>query len=348
MKRFEKSVPKKFLPIGIFDGRSDIELFAQSRTSEGISGDSGAGCLGCPDTPCIYLIDDQMAKQTRIDSVASLDRRVCLTDSLRLGEHGVIEVSDSCIGCGLCVAFCPVNAIQLDVKKMKVRVVSRSSNYEEFSGSDQDFFKARNQMSSLFKSTGNKKVESDHIVSVLQKLSPLRQSPDGNRALQLFIRNVFLSTGVAARLKNQGDNNNWAELGVDDGSNIFPIEIESATDGLDSARRVISDVAIVCSRYQVSINEVIPVVVMFQLPNIRTDYYEIVADTVKRLGVRIFTVPISLVVLSIFDKEMDLIQMIKSHCYVDSSNVRSSRISGIFGGQLNHDLALALGLLPPK
>jgi NAD-dependent dihydropyrimidine dehydrogenase PreA subunit len=348
MKRFEKSTCKKILPIGMFDDISGLELVAQSRITGRGASDSGAGCLRCPDTPCIYLSDDQMAKQTRIDSVVSLERRVCPTDSLRLNENCLIEVDDSCIGCGLCIAFCPVNAIHLDVRKMKAKVASHSSSYKEFNGSDQDFFDARKYLSSLFESLESRKVDSGHIVSVLQKLSPLRQSPDGNRALQILIRNVFLLKGAAARLKNQGDNNNWAELGVDDGSNLFPIEIETAMDGLDSARRVTSDVAIVCNRYQVSINEVIPVVVMFQIPNIRTDYYEVVADTARRLGVRILTVPISLMVLSIFDKEMDLIDLIKSHCYIDSGNVRSSRVPEIFGVHLSHNLALALGILPPK
>jgi NAD-dependent dihydropyrimidine dehydrogenase PreA subunit len=328
-----------------YDGQ--IEVFKRSQIS--LAGSFvESGCLRCPDTPCVNLGISDISRQTRVESVANLEQRVCPTDSLRVDDEGVIMVDDTCMSCGLCVARCPVHAIHLDTN-IERAVVSRSTvGYTSFLGTSEEFYEVRDQLSRSFESAESDKRLVEALTSIMEKVYSLAQLPNGMRAVQLLVRNAFLLNEIAARLKNPGDNNNWTELALDDGINLFPVEIEIALDGLDSARRIISDVAIVCSRYGVSIEEVIPIVIMFQLPNIRTDYYGVVANIYERVGLRIFTVPLALVIWSIFDRNIDLIESIKSFCYVDEENVRTSRLTDLIGLQPDNNLAIALGFIPPK
>ena len=349
MRRFEKSTGHMLIPERDFGSGGRIEVFKHSQIS--LLGDSvvESGCLRCPDTPCVTLGVQDISKKTRVESVANLEQRVCPTDSLIVNDEGTITVGDACITCGLCVARCPVHAIHLDLGAKRAVVSQSTFGYKSFAGATGDFYEVRDRLSQSFENveiTDQRSVES--LASIMEKVSSLTQLPGGMRSLQLLVRNAFLLNEIAARLKNPGDNNNWTELALDDGENLFPVEIEIASDGLDSARRVMSDVAIVCSRYGVSLEVLIPIIVMFQLPNIRTDYYGVVSNIAERVGLRIFTVPLALVIWSIIDRNIDLIQSIKSFCFVNEENIRTSRLTDLIGVQPDNDLAIALGFIPPK
>jgi Fe-S-cluster-containing hydrogenase component 2 len=348
VKRFGKPAGQMLIPESLSGSTCQVDVFDHSRVS--LSGGSTveSGCLRCPDTPCVTLSIQEISKETRVESVANLERRVCPTDSLIVNDMGLIEIDNACISCGLCVSRCPAHAIHLDTKAKRAVVSHSTIGYKVFTGTDQEFYEERNRLSHSFEV-----IESDHgtlklLASIMVQVSSAPQLPNGMRALQLLVRNAFLLNGIAARLKNPGDNNNWAELALDDGINLFPVEIEIASDGLDSARRVMSDVAIVCSRYGVPTEEVVPIIIMFQLPNIRTDYYGVILNVSERVGLRIFTVPLALVIWSIIDRKIDLINSIKSFCYVDEENIRAYKLSNIIGMQPDNDLAISLGFIPPK
>lgn len=348
MRRFEKSTGQMLIPESHSGSGCQAKVFKHSKISllEGFIVESG--CLRCPDTPCVSLSIKDISKETRVESVANLERRVCPTDSLIVNDEGLIEVDDACISCGLCVARCPVHAIHLDTSTKRAVISQSTFGYKGFTGTDQEFYEVRNQLSLSFENTKSDQSPVEFLASIMERVSSLTQLPNGMRALQILVRNAFLLNGIAARLKNPGDNNNWAELALDDGINLFPVEIEIASDGLDSARRVMSDVAIVCSRYGILMEDVIPIVIMFQLPNIRTDYYEIVLNIFERVGLSIFTVPLALVIWSIIDGNINLVESIKSFCYFDEGNVRGSKLSDLLGVQPDKKLAIALGFIPPK
>jgi Fe-S-cluster-containing hydrogenase component 2 len=348
VRRFERSTGHMLIPESDFGCEGQIAVFKNSQISLLAGSIVESGCLRCPDTPCVTLSIQDISKKTRVESVANLEQRVCPTDALRVNDEGAITVDDMCMSCGLCVARCPVHAIHLDTSIKKAFVSQSTVGYKSFAGTDEEFFEVRDRLSRSFETTKSDQVPVEFLVSVMEKVSSLTQLPNGMRAIQLLVRNAFLLNGIAARLKNPGDNNNWTELALDDGANLFPVEIEIASDGLDSARRVMSDVAIVCSRYGVLMEEVIPIVIMFQLPNIRTDYYGVVTNIYERVGLRIFTVPLALVIWSIIDRNIDLIKSIMSFCYVDERNVRTSRLTELMGTQRDNDLAIALGFIPPK
>ena len=289
-----------------------------------------------------------VSKNTRVASIASLESRVCPTDSIKFGDDGFPEVSSTCVGCGLCITRCPVHAIYFDEHKNHAQVLKTTEFYTKFYGNDQQFNEARNSLSQLFVNNSLEESILEVLPSMMKKVDELLQSSSGPKALQLLIRNAFLNFGFASRLSNAGDNNNWAELAVDNDEKLFAVEIENSTDGLDSARRVISDLAIACGRYGVSLNDLVPVIIMARLPNIRTDYYSVVQDADMRLGIKIFTVPVALIIWSIYIEDFDLIEFMFANCYLNVDNINNCKIPYLLGFKHDQLLAAALGLTTVK
>ena len=58
---------------------------------------------------------EEIAAPVSVDTPVAPDSAVCPTDAMALGEDGVPVIDEAlCVGCGLCVARCPVGAISLD------------------------------------------------------------------------------------------------------------------------------------------------------------------------------------------------------------------------------------------
>ncbi len=77
------------------------------------------------------------------------------------------------------------------------------------------------------------------------------------------------------------------------------IEVESGSDTLDALRRLLSAVAHVIAADGVSIDDIDPVIVLRRLPNRRVDYYRLVDDVWRYLGMTVQTMPLAGVLLAI-------------------------------------------------
>jgi hypothetical protein len=167
---------------------------------------------------------------------------------------------------------------------------------------------------------------------------------DAMRDLRFLVRNAMLVAGLACRLSNVGDNNAPAEcvLVVDD--LVVLIEIEARAVTLDAVRRVTSGVAIAVSRNRQEIGSVVPVVVVLRLPNSRVDYYRLLDDTDRRLGLAIRTITAALLLMQIAEPETRLTDNLGSlRVGIDRNTLPSDaqELYGVTG-------AFELGLVPTK
>lgn len=278
------------------------------------------GCLRCSDAPCVRFAPDELAAKGPIDTTFNPVQDVCPTDAIRVAPDGVPSVSvSSCIGCGLCVARCPVGAISLD--STNVAAVSSPLPPRATAVSDAaTFVDGRAALARLLIDAGRvvridlRRVESQWS----SLLDALGKPSDSRRVFGLVARNTFLVLGTASRLAYAGDTNMRIELVAWDDATVAVGELDPGRDLLDALRRLLADLAVIRARYGVKGWRVLPFICCATLPNKRVGYYELVGDIKRRLGIKVYTVPAGALEVLLDRGVATNLATIESAMYVDA------------------------------
>lgn len=280
------------IPVGIRLDPQDRSLFEHVLASNG----QASPCWACPDMPCMSWAPDEITREVQIASPVALDHRVCPSDAIVRGLDGspVID-GEACIGCGLCVARCPVGALRLDEMDARAVVVPPASASNPVSRLD--FVESRAGSSAALVWPSQPGDVGLVGVQMRRALAPGTRLSDGTTFRRL-VRNVFLLSGDAARIRNDGDNSAWAEIAVGREGAVGIVEVEYLGGDPDAFRRVLSDVARVAGGCGVEQHVVVPMVALIALPNLRTDYYRLISDAKRYLDIDVKTLPLAFFLLA--------------------------------------------------
>ncbi len=169
----------------------------------------GAFCLLCPEKRCLSTKND-------FGQVIEL----CPVGAISLhGESSSIEISDSCISCGLCAVVCPIGAIQ--IKKTGIAALGRnefpinleranSSQWEEWI---KDKISTPNMTMLEIKDTAN---------FLASRCTALK----GN-IFYKTVESLLRLLGYDARMSNLGDTSNRIDLIINSKNGNIPVEIKS-------------------------------------------------------------------------------------------------------------------------
>mgnify|MGYP001564513676 FL=1 len=108
-----------------------------------------------------------------------------------------------------------------------------------------------------------------------------------------FVANMMRVLGVDARTRRRGDTNvRFDGLAAFQSGRTAVIEIEFTANVVESPRALLEDVAILHSRYGLALPEIYPLSIVLALPNVRSEYYQVVQDiaNVLHLDIRTITV----------------------------------------------------------
>jgi len=208
---------------------------------------------------------------------------VCPTAAVRwdsAGEFTFID-TDACIGCGLCVSRCPYGAISL----LDGSVASVES-------SDPDGLVTCEPVQNEHSRPTRVGVISFLGVPAAMQL-PGQVLKLGDVKTNLFIRNLLHEVGLNARSRRKGDTNiRMDAFGYSRSGRPFVGEFEVGAGLLESPRALLEDVAILHSRYGYEVASIDPVSVILAFPSLRSEYYQVLRDIDKVLGLRCRTITI--------------------------------------------------------
>jgi Fe-S-cluster-containing hydrogenase component 2 len=252
------------------------------------NGSEGRGtCLGCKDAPCMTLgIADTLLPEALSDFPGDPAREVCPTRALSWNDNGlaIVVKTDTCIGCGLCLARCPYGAISLSAEGKAIVEVSDPDHLTVACTSD----------STLAEHPKPQRVgQIGPIETPVLRNIPESVARIGDVESLQFVRNLLIACGIECRTRRKGDTNIRIDgvLGLADGR-LGVLEIELGYGVLDSPRALLEDVAILHARYGVDVQQIDPVSVILGLPNARSEYFQVIADIEKVLGLRCRTITI--------------------------------------------------------
>lgn len=294
------------LPVGL--GVKQVRLEPQSPatlvTRDGRSGDGT--CIRCPTPPCLSYGAAELIVPTLPRFPADLDNRVCATGAIQRAEKtGQIVVDDrSCIGCGLCVARCPAGALFLDATQ-RVKINDSSSDLfvdTTEPHTEESFAQVYGTLRKAHRSVAMAN-ESNRVVGrLINQIEHSIQQQSAQFPNHLS-RNLMLAVGAKTAMRRRGDVNVrmdlvFSGLGVSAGT----AEVEFGAQALlDSPRNVLDNVAVLASRYGIDIDSISTLIISMALPNIRAEYWRVIKDVRKVLGLRIESVTVPALFLMVWN-----------------------------------------------
>lgn len=215
----------------------------------------------------------------------SLD--VCPTRAIRWDgvTAAAFIVAGDCIGCGLCISRCPYGAISLaDGIAASVETV------------DPDGLVV----------AGPTRGEHPHVKCVGQIAAldapaaanlPATVAVLDDARATLLVRNLLNEVGLNARTRRRGDTNMRIDaVGFSRSERPFVAEIETGAGVLESPRALLEDVAVLHARYGYAVDGIDPISIIAAFPNVRSEYYQVIRDIEKVLGLRCRTITVGALV----------------------------------------------------
>lgn len=118
----------------------------------------------------------------------------------------------------------------------------------------------------------------------------------------LLVRNLLNEVGLNARTRRRGDTNMRIDaVGFSRQQRPFVAEIETGVGVLESPRALLEDVAVLHSRYGYAVDGIDPVSIILAFPNVRSEYYQVIRDIEKVLGLRCRTITVGALVAMLWN-----------------------------------------------
>lgn len=255
-------------------------------------------CCNCNEKYCISYSRNEIHSHFFNSFPHNTSYRVCPTTAISIvGDNVVIDI-DRCIGCGVCLHRCPFLAFAYDPEKGCCFVQNNASKVTSS-------ISTQNKQISLFRSTPvavafqniKKPFVDDKSLSIIANTD----------APEIIVRNFLVNMGIPTNTNAKGNQHNRIEFFALSNGNYLIGECETGNDVLSASRRILDDLAVLVSRYSINVDSIIPLAVINHLPNKRSDFYEVIEDIHKVLGVQIHTVSYAcLFLLNLFNCKIDI------------------------------------------
>jgi len=271
-----------------------------------------SACINCFDASCMKIA-------ISVDIFASLEASqtdiLCPTNSITIKEN-TISIDNNCINCGLCISSCPIGAIFFDENgDVKVGKIDKSFlPQNEKVAIDQDIIEVITEQP----------FESEEIIK--RTINNLKLLTHKNSVINKLVVKSFESLGFPTNQTRSGDVNLRMDALSKYNDIYYPIEIELVAS-LDSPRDILDDVAVFCSRQGVKKSNVVGIIVLAELPNKRSEYWELLSDIESTIDLKIATIPLAILLIYAWNK-----RLIKINDYFLGKDKTSTRLA------INHSL----------
>lgn len=283
------------------DLKSTNILCREGRPGE-ISFSNGTSCLGkcigCESMPCIYYSLKEIKNDCSFkDFPADTDNRVCASNAIiwdSINSRPVIN-STECVMCGACISRCPTKALYFSTEKA-VRCDSPASNDPFFHLAQDSDYESVNNTIQMLKETPvhgemlkGTEYDLDRAYSVLLDVAKTM----GPQFPNLLARNLLNTVGIKASIRRRGDVYLRTDLVFENGQKQGLCEIEFFPEVmLDAPRDILDDMAVFISRYGLDKQRIQPLIIGLELPNQRSEYWQVIEDIKNVLGAKIATLTI--------------------------------------------------------
>lgn len=346
----QKFIPKvakvlkpKVRPVSIaWPGDGKLASIAFSNGKE-VSG----SCIRCLNPPCMEFAPEELIISKFKDFPSDQNTSVCPTSAITWPQQSESPVIDNnlCIACGLCVSRCPMRAIGLNDEGAFINdtpnqyfIISKLQSEDTY----------RNTLS-LFKSiqeTGSYLIENDHKIALVGKKVEEVAKTQPSQFPNLLVRNLLIAVGLRAAMRRRGDNNIRMDMVLELPHKAAGVaEIELGMGVLDAPRNILDDIAVLASRYDYKAETLIPLITGLHLPNLRSEYWQLIKDIKETLGIKINTITVGALILLVWNrKKIDLRQGNELYIDIENSSLKG-KLQVLLGRDLKTSTQGCVGIL---
>lgn len=329
-KRPAKQLPAGISPVAIHWDNGGTP--ASIQFSDG--GVSAGSCIRCIDPPCIEYSGKELELEVFQDFPADRNNNVCPTLAITwpLQADAPAIDADLCISCGLCVSRCPIRAIHLDGHSAHINDHPNDHFQIQDISTNPQMIEA---IKSLFENVpeyGVYLTEADGLLAQFRKRFEEVAKRQGAQFPNHLARNLLIAAGIGAAMRRRGDQSIRMDLvlgppGVEQGTS----EVEFGDGVLDAPRNILDNVAVLVGRYEISKDNIVPIVVSLALPNQRSEYWQVIKDVKDVLDIRIGSITIGALVVLIWNRASIVVETGEElYIDVDSPSLRP-RLENILG-----------------
>ena len=310
-------------------------------------------CMHCQDRPCLRY------QKQEFDFVRSLpgfsperDLRVCATDAISWDDETNQPRIDAgkCVHCGCCAIRCPTRAIYFNkghfsvssqscVSQSVFHVVSKNKIGHGYVPAENAFTNASY--------SGFIVAETDELINdAYCKLLTLVKHD--TRIPNLLTRNLLMTLGIQAASSRCGDVYSRTDILFTMPGKFGICEVEFNDTMIDTPRDIIEDIAIYISRYGIDKSKILPLVIGLQYPNNRSEFWEVLSDIQKVLGISTRSLSVGALMLMVWNQVTFKNKSVESIPIIDNLNkeVRNA-VSTLIGRKVRLGHGVTYNVLEP-
>ena len=298
---FAKKLPPRTKPTQIdwqSGGSPAVISFSDGTQSLG-------SCIRCYDSPCIDYSPDELALTVFKDFPVDRNSNVCPTSAISWAQNNEFPDIDkkACIMCGLCVSRCPVGAIYLNNNGAHVNDKPNEHFVIQPESSNSTDTK---KIAELFKTINKKGIylaESDILLEKFRRKIEMVNQTQGQQFPNHLARNLLIATGIGAAMRRRGDVYLRMDLLLGPpGVKLGTGEVELGAEILAAPRNILDDIAVLVARYELTKEDIVPLIVSLDLPNLRSEYWQFIKDVREVLNLKINSITIGALAILIWNR----------------------------------------------
>lgn len=306
-------------PIGVTRqgrNRPSIITFADGNQAAG-------SCIRCPDAPCQRYRESESRNSFFPEFPGDSSTNVCPTDAIEIKSPEGFPIIDEsrCISCGICVERCPVQAVFLTDRGAAVN----DNENPAFRFTQEPVYASKIlEVAVKFKKVpiGGRMVDDGEVFvwQVYQKIRSIGSSLN-SQFPSIMTRNIMRSVGVPFHIRRLGDNNiRFDAILLAPSGTIGVAEIKfDDTSVLDTPRNIMEACAVLASRYGIPLGSIEPLIVSQTFPSARSEYWRVISDIAKILGIQVRSVTTGALLLLLWEGRQLAPDLWKS-LYLNESN----------------------------
>ncbi len=296
-------------------------------------------CLRCPDARCMTFRDEEVGSASLPKFPADRNPIVCPTGAISRTNGGAPSIDpDACMFCGICASRCPAGAIRM----IPYAVIDDTASPAFPETDDEGTADIALAAVSSVPRSGEFLTESDVVADELRSRMLAAWNRNGDRFPDLLARNLLIAAGCGAAMRRKGDvsarmdivlGSPWPEFGC--------AEAEFGDEAvLDAPRDLLDDIAVAVGRLGRNPRTLLALVVTDVLPNWRSEYWRIIQDIRKVVGVKVGTVTVLALCLLIWrGRKMSELPPNLFHVDIETPSYREAVLEPLLGRKLRIGLA---------